>query len=198
MITDNNSEHEKPEEFSDEETLKEKYAELYNKVKDIDSEDAEIEGEFVVPSAEEKAKSMKLAFDCAEIGDSMRAQDIKVIDVTGRTSLADFIVFMSGYNKRQIQGIANDFVKAMKRRMVKISWVEGFDISWWILVDLNTVIVHIFYEDARKYYELDTLWQDAPIIFSEDKNSSDVNEGLSDVDDEKTAENEENENLEDE
>ena len=186
MITDNNSEHEKPEEFEDEESLKAEYAELYDKMKNAD---AEHETEFVEPSPEEKAKSMKLAFDCVKIGDSMRAQDIKVLDVTGKSSIADFIVLMTGYNKRQIQGIANEIEKEMKKQKMPIGGVEGYDISWWILVDLNNVIVHIFYEDARQYYELDTLLQDATVIFEGDaENLENVDDYMDETDETSTME----------
>ncbi|MCD4657651.1 MAG: ribosome silencing factor [Planctomycetes bacterium] len=176
MNTDNLSEQDKPEEFADEELLKEKYADLYEKMKIIESDEPEEEREYVIPSPEEKEATMKLALDCAEIGDSMRAQDIKVIDATGKTSLADFFVFMTGYNRRQIQGIASEIEKAMKVTKVPVAGIEGYDIAWWILIDLNQVIVHIFYDDARKYYELDTLWQDAPNIYMQKEDNTSENE----------------------
>ena len=173
MNTDNLSEPENAEEFEDEAMLKEKYADIYEKMKIIETDESEEEVEYLVPSPEDKAISMALALECAEVGDSMRAKDIKVIDATGKTSLADFFVFMTGYNKRQIQGIASEIEKGMKLKKVPIAGIEGYDIGWWILVDLNQVIVHIFYDEARKYYELDTLWQDAPDVYtpSEDKPS---------------------------
>ena len=179
MNTNSVNEHEN-EEFEDEETLKEKYAELYDKIKMVEDEKADSEAEYLVPSEEEKEQSKNLAMSCVGIGDSMRAQDIKVIDVTGRTSLADYIIFMTGYNKRQIQGIANEIEKEMKRKKVQVGGIEGYDISWWILIDLNTVIVHIFYDDARKYYELDTLWQDAPVIFQGEQDNTGKIEEITD------------------
>ncbi len=176
MNTDNLSEKENAEEFGDEAILKEKYADIYEKMKIVETDESDEEIEYLVPSPEEKAISMKLALECAEIGDSMRAQDIKVIDATGKTSLADFFVFMTGYNKRQIQGIAIEIEKTMKHKKVPIAGIEGYDIAWWILVDLNQVIVHIFYDEARKYYELDTLWQDAPDVYSHNEDNSSENE----------------------
>ena len=189
MITDNNSEHTKPEEFEDEEALKAQYEEMYDKFREVDAESAEGEIVYIEPSPEEKEKSMRIALECAEIADSMRAEDIKVYDVTGRSAVADFIVIASGYNKRQIQGITNEVEKAMKAKKVPISGVEGYDISWWILIDLNTVLMHVFYEDARKYYELDSILEDAPQIFSSDsENPENADDDTDETDETSTLE----------
>ncbi len=64
----------------------------------------------------------------------------------------------------------------MQVTKVAVVVIEGYDIAWWILIDLNQVIVHIFYDDARKYYELDTLWQDAPNIYMQKEDNTSENE----------------------
>ena len=131
----------------------------------VETPDSEPDRDYArVPEAE-KADSLKLAMFCAEIAESMKAEDIKVLDVSNNTTIADYFVIMTGFNRKQIQGIAFEIEKALKKQDRKFAGIEGYDSSWWILMDYNTVIVNIFYEDARKYYELETLWADAKVVF---------------------------------
>ena len=57
--------------------------------------------------------------------------------------------------------------------ILDIMGVEGYDLAWWILLDVSSVIVHIFFEEARKYYDLDLLWSDAPVVYASAESNPD-------------------------
>ena len=124
------------------------------------------------PTKEEKEDSLKIARKCVEVADSMKARDIKILDVSEKTTIADYFVLMTGFNRKQLQGIAYEIESELKNDNIKLLGVEGYDLAWWILLDVGTVIIQIFYEEARKYYDLDLLWADAPVVFSSEESDS--------------------------
>jgi ribosome-associated protein len=94
--------------------------------------------------------------------ESRKASAIRVLDLRPLTSFADFFVLCSGANPRQIQAICDEVVKQMKARGERPISLEGYDNAEWILLDFGDLLVHIFSEKSREYYDLDRLWRDAP------------------------------------
>jgi len=76
--------------------------------------------------------------------------------------VADYFVICSGTNKRQIRTIANDVRLKMKELGALPMGAEGYEEAAWILMDFADVVVHIFSDEARAYYDLELLWGDAP------------------------------------
>ncbi len=70
----------------------------------------------------------------------------------------------SGRNNRQIQAIVNDIIESEQKAQVEVKSVEGKDSAKWILIDLGDVIVHVFTQDEREFYQLEKLWADAPFV----------------------------------
>lgn len=70
----------------------------------------------------------------------------------------------SGRNNRQIQAIVNDIIESEQKAQVEVKSVEGRDSAKWILIDLGDVIVHVFTQDEREFYQLEKLWADAPFV----------------------------------
>jgi len=138
----------------------------------LETPDIEPDREILSPSKEEKDESLRISKKCTEIADSMKARDIKILDVSDKTSIADYFVLLTGFNRKQLQGIAYEIESQLKKDKIKLLGVEGYDLAWWILLDVGTVIVQIFFEEARKYYDLDLLWSDAPVVFSSDDSNS--------------------------
>jgi ribosome-associated protein len=93
--------------------------------------------------------------------DSRKAQDIKVLDLTGITSFTDHFVICSGSNSRQIQAIADEVSQRLKKRGELPISLEGYEQAEWILMDYADFIVHIFSVKAREYYDLERLWRQA-------------------------------------
>jgi ribosome-associated protein len=101
---------------------------------------------------------------CARAVESRKAADIRVLDLRGLTSFADYFVLCTGTNTRQIQAIADEVLRVMKGRGERPLSVEGYDNAEWILLDFGDLLVHVFSEKSRNYYDLDRLWRDAETI----------------------------------
>lgn len=97
--------------------------------------------------------------------ESKKATDIKVLDLTGITSFADFFVICTGANQRQIQAISDEIGLQLKRQAgdLPIS-VEGYNQAEWVLADYGDLLVHIFSPKAREYYDLERLWRSAKTL----------------------------------
>ncbi len=91
-----------------------------------------------------------------------KAYDLIVLDVRGLTSIADYFIVCSGRSDRQVQSIAQGLEKNATDEGFKPFAVEGAQRGHWVLVDFSDVIVHVFYEPVREFYDLDGLWGHAP------------------------------------
>lgn len=78
------------------------------------------------------------------------------------TSFADYFVICSGANQRQIKAISDEVERMLKANGERPNSVEGYTNAEWVLMDYGDMVVHIFTETARSYYDLDRLWRDAP------------------------------------
>ena len=106
----------------------------------------------------------KAAVAGAKIADKKKAFDIKIIDLQGYYYITDFLLLVSGNNSRQLQAIADDIMKLMKRRRARLFSLEGYKTGSWILLDYGSLIVHLFLEETRTFYDLELLWGDAPLL----------------------------------
>lgn len=91
-----------------------------------------------------------------------KACDLVVMDVRGLTSIADYFIICSGRSDRQVQSIAQGLEENSAQHGIKPFAVEGSGRGHWVLMDFSDVIVHIFYEPVRRFYDLDGLWGHAP------------------------------------
>lgn len=122
--------------------------------------------------AAELAAARKLALAIAEAALDRKALNVEIIDVAGKVDYADYVVVMSGRSDRQVSALARNIEGDVeeKTRMRCLS-VEGLPQASWVLMDFGDVIVHIFHEDTRGYYDLETLWIDAPRLPVEEPGS---------------------------
>lgn len=93
-----------------------------------------------------------------------KAGDVSVYDVRLLAGYTDYIVICSGRSDRHVQAIAEGVALALNRRGETPVGVEGVERGSWILLDFVDVVVHVFYESVRGFYDLDGLWSDAPRI----------------------------------
>ena len=94
--------------------------------------------------------------------ESKKATDIKVLDLKGVTSFADYFVICTGSNQRQIQAISDEIGMQMKHQARELpKSVEGYNQAEWILADYGDLLIHIFSPKAREYYDLERLWRNA-------------------------------------
>ena len=107
-------------------------------------------------------KEMALAI--AKAVDSKKGKDILVLETDGVTSLCDYFVLCSGSSAPQLKALGDAAEKAMKDNDIAPHHIEGHRGGTWILQDYGDVVVHLFSEEAREFYDLDRLWQDAKTV----------------------------------
>jgi ribosome-associated protein len=87
-----------------------------------------------------------------------KGRDISVLDVSKIFSLSDYFVIVSGRSDRQVQGITNKILTCLEESGLTPFSVEGEEKAHWVLLDYGEVVVHVFYEPVRVFYDLDSLW----------------------------------------
>jgi ribosome-associated protein len=104
---------------------------------------------------------LDLAKICARVAIGAKAEDLVILDVKGVSSFTDYFVIMSGRSTRHVQGLAEIIEGEMRSKRINTSHAEGLEEGLWVLLDFNDVVVHIFYHEQRKFYDLESLWHDA-------------------------------------
>ncbi len=99
---------------------------------------------------------------CAQAALDKKAYDLVILEVGAHTSVADYFVICTGRSDIQVQTICRAVEEAMAKIKVRSLAIEGFTHGQWVLVDFGDVVVHIFYETARDFYNLERLWSQAP------------------------------------
>lgn len=100
-------------------------------------------------------KKLDIIVDSCE---SKKGIDIKVLDIKGMTSVADYFVIVSGNSSTQVSALADEIEFKMEKEGYELYNTEGKNSSRWILLDFGDIIVHVFHKDEREYYNLERLW----------------------------------------
>ena len=90
--------------------------------------------------------------------DDDKAEDVIVIDLKGKSEMADHMVIASGRSTRQVSSIAAKLVDRLKQEAGVLSKVEGKDAGDWVLIDTGDVVVHVFRPEVREFYQLEKMW----------------------------------------
>jgi ribosome-associated protein len=94
-----------------------------------------------------------------------------ILELQGLTIIADYFVICSGESTTQVKAIAEHIETEFRKKSIKPLSTEGMNFAHWVLIDYGDVIVHVFEDETRKYYEIEKLWLDAPrILIEEGKN----------------------------
>jgi ribosome-associated protein len=117
-----------------------------------------------VPLPHGSGDEEKLLSEVVSASLEAKGKNLVVIKVSECTSIADYFVIVSGRSDRQVQGIANRILDTLYEKRIKPSSVEGTDKGQWAVIDFGFIIVHVFYEPLRDFYDLEGFWSQAPRI----------------------------------
>ncbi len=108
--------------------------------------------------------SLEQAKEIVKVMDKKKAKDIKLVEIRNLSSLGDYFVIASAASNTQVKAIADEVEEEMTKLGFEPNKVEGRQSAQWILLDYYDVMVHVFQEEARSFYNLERLWSDAPQV----------------------------------
>ena len=107
-------------------------------------------------------RSKQLALAAAQVAADNGGQDIKLLDMTEHTPMFDYFVIATGSSRRQLHAMSEEIDHKLEDDLKdRRQNIDGYDESRWIVLDYATVVIHLFDEETRAYYSLESLWADA-------------------------------------
>ena len=114
----------------------------------------------------EQAKEMvKIAVKALE---DKKAEDVKIIDIGGVSTIADYFIIANGNNQNQLQAMRDAVEEDLYKAGYPVKQVEGNSNSSWILMDYTDIIVHVFSKEDRLFYDLERIWRDGKVMEPEE------------------------------
>ena len=115
--------------------------------------------------AEERDEIRETALAAAQYALEKKASEVHLLDLRGITSMTDFFVVATGDGDRQVKAIAENVIAEMRDKLGATAWrSEGWDGLHWVIIDFVDFVVHVFQPEARRFYNVERLWADAPMI----------------------------------
>ena len=106
----------------------------------------------------------QLALEAARAADDKKATDVRIMDMRDTLGITDYFVVASGRNERQVRRIQDAVEEELRKHDTKPVRREGVRFGRWILLDYIDMVVHIFLDEDRAFYNLERLWGDVPIV----------------------------------
>lgn len=103
----------------------------------------------------------KMAVDSLE---EKKSIDVRVIDISEVSTIADYFIIGEGSNRNQVQAIADEVEECFGKAGIEPKQIEGYQSANWILLDYRDVIIHIFDSESRQFYDLERIWKDGKEI----------------------------------
>lgn len=107
-------------------------------------------------------KASKLRDFAVKAVEDMKGQDLVALDIQKLSTIADYMLVVTGTSSRHVKSIADELAKRAKEQGIAIKGLEGTAQAEWILLDLGDVIVHVMQAPVRKLYDLESLWSMSP------------------------------------
>jgi len=101
---------------------------------------------------------------CTRFALDRKAYDLELLEVTKLTSVADYFLICTGRSDTQVRAIAEHIQESLAKDGVRPLALEGFTRGQWVLMDYGDVVVHVFYQPIRGFYDLEGLWMKAPRV----------------------------------
>ncbi|SHN63741.1 ribosome-associated protein [Butyrivibrio hungatei DSM 14810] len=108
--------------------------------------------------------SKKMAAMAVNALEDRKGEDVHVIDISEISTLADYFVIASGTNINQVQALADNVQEVLGRQGFMTKDVEGYDAGNWVLLDFGDIIVHVFDNENRLFYDLERIWRDGKLV----------------------------------
>lgn len=108
--------------------------------------------------------SREMARLACEAMEDKKAQDIKILDIEKVSTLADYFILASGSNRNQVQAMADNVNEILGKAGAEMKQMEGYQSANWILLDYKDVVIHIFDEENRLFYDLERIWRDGTVV----------------------------------
>ncbi len=105
-------------------------------------------------------EALELAKKAAALLDEKKAMRLSVIKIDDISSLADYFVIANGTSSTHVRALSDELEEKLKAEGVTPARVEGYRSNSWVLLDYGSVVVHVFTQEARDFYDLDRLWAD--------------------------------------
>lgn len=104
--------------------------------------------------------TLQQAKETAKILSDKKGLDIKVIEISDVSVIADYMVIATGNSSTHVKALADEVEEQLDDMGISVSHIEGYRSNSWILLDYIDIIVHVFSNEAREYYDLERLWED--------------------------------------
>ncbi len=111
----------------------------------------------ILKSIEKARSAVKAALD-------KKAKNVLILELKDLSIMSDYFVICSGESTTHVRSIVDNIEKEFRLKKIKPSGIEGHKLNQWVLMDYSDVIVHVFEEETRAFYELEKLWLDAPRV----------------------------------
>lgn len=121
---------------------------------------------FLVKKA--KNDSAKRVLQCINAALQRKAKDLVVMKMMALSSFADYFIICSGTSDRQVKAIASWLDESLKKDGMTLLGKEGLQHGQWVLMDYGDIVIHIFYEPVRAFYDIERLWAEAPKMMIDD------------------------------
>ena len=112
--------------------------------------------------------SESIALAAAHAASDKKAENIRILDLRKISSFADFFVICTGTSDPHLKAISSEIREKLRDDLGLTAHADGFPASQWVVLDYHGVIIHIFQPDKRDFYDLESLWRDAPEVPFED------------------------------
>ena len=114
---------------------------------------------------EQSKKMAKLAYEAL---DEKKGEDIKIIDISNISVLADYFIIANGSNESQVRALVDNVEDKLAKEGFDIKQTEGHGLGNWVLMDFGSIIVHVFDKENRLFYDLERIWRDGTYIEAEE------------------------------
>ncbi|MCD8132085.1 MAG: ribosome silencing factor [Lachnospiraceae bacterium] len=113
-------------------------------------------------------ESKEIAKLAIEALSDKKGEEIRVIDISDVSVIADYFIIANGTNRSQVQALSDNVQEKLGKAGIFVKQVEGYDTANWILMDFRDVIVHVFDKENRLFYDLERIWRDGKVMDAKD------------------------------